>query len=266
MAILTDFGVEDYFVGAMKGVILARNPNVAMVDITHAIPAQDVRAGAFTLGAYYPYFPPGSIHLAVVDPGVGSDRRPLVVEAGGHLFVGPDNGLFSLVLDRDPAARVRHVTRAEYFLPNPSSTFHGRDIFAPVAAALSLGVSPEDFGPLIADPVRCPAARFEVAPDGTLLGSIIHVDHFGNCVTSFPSDQIQQWLRGKSARVRIREMEIDRLLSYYGEGSDQPLKPFLIAGSAGFLEISLWCSSAAQALKIAVGEPVQLLGAGPGGG
>src|SRR5690349_17639172 len=166
VTITTDFGTEDYFVGTMKGVMLTRNPRLVIVDITHAIPPQDVRAAAFTLSAFYSYFPPGSIHLAVVGPGVGSDRRPLLVEAAGHWFVGPDNGLFSIVLDREPAARVRHVTNSEYFLPNRSSTFHGRDIFAPVAAALSLGVSPERLGPIIGDPVRARYTQLEVTPDG----------------------------------------------------------------------------------------------------
>ena len=117
VTLLTDFGTEDYFVGAMKGVILTRSPGLVVVDITHAIPSQDVQAGAFTLSAAYSYFPVGSIHLAVVDPGVGSDRRPLLIEAAGHLFVGPDNGLFSMVLDQVPDAKVRQVTNADYFLP-----------------------------------------------------------------------------------------------------------------------------------------------------
>lgn len=259
ITILTDFGMEDYFAGTLKGVMLTRNPNLVIVDITHTIPPHDVRAGAFTLGAFYPYFPPGSIHLAVVDPGVGSDRRPLLVEAGGHLFVGPDNGLFSLILDRDPAARLRHVTSSEYFLPARSSTFHGRDVFAPVCAALSLGVAPERFGPIVTDPIRIQFTRVEVAPDGTMLGSIIHVDHFGNCVTNFAWDQIRAQSGGRSVRLQVREFAIDRLVTHYGEASDRPLEPFLIAGSAGFLEISLWCSSAARALNLAAGEPVRLL-------
>jgi S-adenosylmethionine hydrolase len=258
ITILTDFGMEDYFVGTMKGVMLARNPKIVIVDITHAIPPHDIRAGAFTLGAFYPYLPPGSIHLAVVDPGVGSDRRPVVVEAEGHLFVGPDNGLFSIILDRDPVARVRHVTSSEYFLPSRSSTFHGRDIFAPVCAALSLGVAPERFGPIVTDPVRFQFTQAEVAPDGTMLGSIIHVDHFGNCVTNFAWDRIREQLSGRSMRLQVKEFTIDRLVTHYGEASGQPLEPFLIAGSAGFLEISLWCSSAARKLNIAAGEPVRL--------
>ncbi|MBV8900439.1 MAG: SAM-dependent chlorinase/fluorinase [Verrucomicrobia bacterium] len=259
ITIVTDFGTEDYFAGTIKGVMLSRNPRAVLVDITHTIPPHDILAGAFTLGAFYPYFPPGSIHLAVVDPGVGSDRRPLVVEAGGHLFVGPDNGLFSIIFDRDPAARVRHTTNSEYFLPARSSTFHGRDIFAPVCAALSLGVVPERFGPIVTDPVRFEFTQVEVAPDGTMLGSIIHVDHFGNCITNFAWDQIRERSRGRTLSLQVRELVIDRLLTHYGEASGQPLEPFLIPGSAGFLEISFWCSSAARQLNVAAGEPIRLL-------
>jgi S-adenosylmethionine hydrolase len=259
VTILTDFGTEDYFVGAMKGVVLTRNPRVVLVDITHAVPPHDVRAAAFTLSAVYAYFPPESIHLAVVDPGVGSERRPLVVEARGQSFVGPDNGLFSLVLDQNPAARVRHITNSKYFLPNRSSTFHGRDIFAPVAAALSLGVSPEQFGPIIEDPVRLQFTRWEVAPDGAILGAVIGVDRFGNCVTNLAWDQIQNRVTGRSARLLVKESEIDRFVTHYSEASEPPPRPFFIVGSSGFLEISLWCASAARELKISVGEPVRLI-------
>lgn len=259
ITVLTDFGTEDYFVGTMKGVVLSRNPEVVLVDITHTVPPHDVRTGAFTLGAFYPYFPSGSIHLAVVDPGVGSERRPLLVEAGGHLFVGPDNGIFSMVLDRDPAACVRHVTNAEYVLPARSPTFHGRDIFAPVCAALSLGVAPERLGPVVTDPVRFQFTQVETAPDGTMVGAIIHVDHFGNCVTNFASDQIREKSRGRPVRLQVGEVVIERFVSHYGEASGGPLEPFLIAGSAGFLEISLWCSSAARKLKVFAGQPVRLI-------
>src|SRR6202011_5574059 len=147
----------------MKVVILTRSPKSTLVDITHTIPPRDVRAAAFTLSRAYPYFPAGSIHLAVVDPGVGSDRRPVLIEAAAHLFVGPDNGLFSLVLEQVPGARIRHLTNTGYFLPNPSSTFHGRDIFAPVAAALAQAISPEEFGPVIQDPVRFEMRRYGAA-------------------------------------------------------------------------------------------------------
>jgi S-adenosylmethionine hydrolase len=262
ITLLTDFGTEDYFVGAMKGVILTRSPGAVIVDITHAIPAQDVRAATFTLSAVYDNFPAGSIHLAVVDPGVGSNRRPVLVEAASHLFVGPDNGLFSMVLDRVPDSKARHLTNANYFLPNPSSTFHGRDIFAPVAAALAQGVLPEKLGPLIQDPVRFGFAECESLTDGSMAGRVIHIDHFGNCVTNFVWDQLQPLLTARSFCLRVKEYEIHQLSRTYSEANAQAGEPFVIIGSAGFLEISVRCSSAARELEITVGDPVNLVAAG----
>jgi S-adenosyl-L-methionine hydrolase (adenosine-forming) len=259
ITLLTDFGTDDYFVGAMKGVILTRSPAAVIVDITHAIPPQDVRAGAFTLSAVYDNFPAGSIHLAVVDPGVGSNRRPVLVEAAGHLFVGPDNGLFSMVLDRVQGAKVRHMTNTAYFLPNPSLSFHGRDIFAPVAAALARGVSPEELGPVIQDPVRFRLMECESLIDGTTVGRIIHIDHFGNCVTNFAWEQLQPMLRARPFCLRVKEYEIHELLRTYSEAALLSGEPFVIIGSAGFLEISVRCSSAARELKIAVGDPIKLV-------
>ena len=258
ITLLTDFGTEDYFVGAMKGVILTRSPQAVVVDITHAIPPQDVQTGAFMLSAVYADFPAGSIHLAVVDPGVGSDRRPILVEAANYLFVGPDNGLFSIVLDRNPDAQVRHLINVQYFLQDRSSTFHGRDIFAPVAAALAEGVPPADLGPILLDPVRIGFAEATIQADGALAGRVLHVDHFGNCVTNLAWDQLQPLLTARSFCLRVKEHEIRKLLRSYSEAATDPGTPFLIAGSAGFLEISVCCSSAARALNIAVGEPVRL--------
>jgi S-adenosyl-L-methionine hydrolase (adenosine-forming) len=257
ITLLTDFGTEDYFVGAMKGVMLTRCPKAVIIDITHAIPPQDVRAGAFTLSAVYANFPAGSIHLAVVDPGVGSDRRPVLIETADYLFVGPDNGLFSMVLDRVPGAKVRHLTNTDYFLPDRSSTFHGRDIFAPVAAALAQGVRPGELGPIIQDPVRFGFTECEFLADGTIAGRVIHIDRFGNCVTNFAWKQLQH-LIAQPFCLRVKEYEIQKLLRYYSEATSQPGAPFVIVGSAGFLEISVRCSSAARELKIAVDDSVQL--------
>jgi hypothetical protein len=258
ITLLTDFGTEDYFVGAMKGVILTRSPEAVIIDITHAIPPQDVQAGAFTLSAVYSNFPTGSIHVAVVDPGVGSDRRPIMVETGDYMFVGPDNGLFSIVLDREPAAQVRHLINTNYFLQNRSSTFHGRDIFAPVAAALAEGAPPGNLGPVILDPVRSGFTEAKIMADSTIAGTILHIDHFGNCVTNIAWDNLRPLLTTRSFCLRVKEYEIRRLLRSYSEAAAGPGAPFLIAGSAGFLEISVCCSSAARELNIAVGDSVQL--------
>ena len=258
ITLLTDFGTEDYFVGAMKGVILTRSPEAVIVDITHAIPPQDVQAGAFMLSAVYSNFPTGSIHVAVVDPGVGSDRRPIMVETGDYMFVGPDNGLFSIVLDREPAAQVRHLINGNYFLQNRSSTFHGRDIFAPVAAALAEGAPPGNLGPTILDPARLGFTESKIRADGTIAGTIIHIDHFGNCVTNIGWGNLRPLQKTRSFCLRAKEYEIRRLLRSYGEAAAEPEAPFLIVGSAGFLEISVCCSSAARELNIAVGDSVQL--------
>ena len=154
ITLLTDFGAADYFVGALKGAILSVNPQAQVVDITHEIAAHDIRAGAFTLLAAYEAFPPQTIHVAVVDPGVGSSRRPILVATREHFFVGPDNGLFSYICEREPEPRVYHLTEEKFFRPMVSATFHGRDIFAPVAGALSKGTPPASLGELITDYVR----------------------------------------------------------------------------------------------------------------
>jgi S-adenosylmethionine hydrolase len=261
ITILTDFGSDDYFVGAMKGVILSRSPSATIVDITHSIPPQNVRTATFILNAAYSYLPAGSIHLAVVDPGVGSDRRPILVETPKYFFVGPDNGLFSIILERASEARVRHVTNSEFFLPIVSSTFHGRDLFAPVAAALANGVAPETLGPIINDAVRLRPVPNEVTTEGAITGSIIHIDHFGNCVTSIESDRLRTLSAGQGFCLSVKGIEIRKLQKQYLEAGNCG-EPFLIAGSAGYLEISLPCSSAAKALNISVGEPVRLVGGG----
>lgn len=238
ISLLTDFGTADYFVGAVKGAILSVNPNVVIVDITHEIPAQGIEAGAFMLLAAYKTFPRGTIHVAVVDPGVGSSRRPIIVAANEQFFVGPDNGLFSYIYDREPAHRTFHVTAEKYFRPDPSSTFHGRDIFAPVAGALSTGVAPEQFGPEINDEVRLSSLETPLR--------IIHIDHFGNCVTNIRRQEFEG--------LTINGRTISALHNFYGEAS--PGEVFAIWGSAGFLEISVNGASAAKVLNAERGDTV----------
>jgi S-adenosylmethionine hydrolase len=257
ITLLTDFGTSDYFVAAMKGVILVRNPEVTLVDITHEIKPQDVRAGGFTLSCCYHDFPSGTIHLAVIDPGVGSERRAILVESHHYFFVGPDNGLFSFVFDRDSHACARHVTKSGYFQPHRSTTFHGRDVFAPVAACLSLGVPPEKFGALINDPVRLEVSDVQMSVDGAIHGSIVHIDHFGNCVTSFQWEKLKERLNGRRVRLQIGKTEITDLVPNYVVGSST--LPFLIIGSAGLIEISVRNGSAARLVGAAVGDRVVLV-------
>jgi len=239
ITLLTDFGTADYFVGAVKGAILSINPRAVIVDLTHEIPLQDIEAGAFTLLAAYQTFPAGTIHVGVVDPGVGSERRPIIVSANEQFFVGPDNGLFTYIYDRESSHRVVHVTSNRYFRPSVSSTFHGRDIFAPVAAALSNGVGLEEFGAEIDDTVRLSSLETPLR--------IIHIDRFGNCVTNITRDRLAKSLV-------INGQTISEFRRFYGDGDDESL--FAIWGSAGFLEISVNGGSAAKVLSVKRGDEV----------
>ena len=245
ISLLTDFGTADYFVGAVKGAILSVNPQAVITDITHEIAPQDIEAGAFTLLACYNTFPAGTIHMAVVDPGVGSTRRPIVVSANEQFFVGPDNGIFSYIYDREPSHRTFHVTAEKYFRPSPSTTFHGRDIFAPVAAALSKGVNPEQLGPQIEDEVRLPALLEPLR--------IIHIDRFGNCVTNITRDVLNS---EEGASLTINGQTIREFRKFYGEAPST--SPFAIWGSAGFLELSINRASAAKVLRAKRHDPVLL--------
>ncbi len=252
ITLLTDFGTADYFVGAVKGAILSVNPQAVIVDITHDIPAQDIAAGAFTILAAYKTFPAGTIHVAVVDPGVGSTRRPIILSANEQFFVGPDNGLFTYIYDREPSHKVFHVTAEKYFRPEPSSTFHGRDIFAPVAAALSNGVNPRKFGPGIDDAVRLPVSlEPELLKNGDVRARIIHIDRFGNCITNITRDLVQP-----NASLLINRKTIRKFRNFYGE--DSGTSPFAIWGSAGFLEISVNGASASEVLRAQRNEKVVL--------
>jgi len=253
ITLLTDFGTADYFVGAVKGAILSVNPRAVIADITHEIPPQDIEAAAFTLLASYQTFPPGTIHVVVVDPGVGSTRRPIIVSAGKQLFVGPDNGIFTYIYDRHPTHRTFHVTGEKYFRQPASTTFHGRDIFAPVAAALSTGITPEKFGRLIKDEVRLETPLTPVVQkNGRVEGRIIHIDRFGNCITSLTPD-----LLGQDGVLLVKEKQINNFREFYGEAGSAN-EVFAILGSAGFLEISVNGGSAAEVLRAKRGDVVSL--------
>lgn len=244
ISLLTDFGTADYFVGAMKGAILSVNPHATIVDITHEIPAQDVAAGAFTLLAAYETFPAGTIHVAVVDPGVGSARRPIAVSAGDHLFVGPDNGIFTYIYDRHPHFEAFHITETQHFRHPVSTTFHGRDIFAPVAAVLSNEIDLTSLGSQISDPIRLPATHgFQV----------IHIDRFGNLVTNIRRDVFEE---GTSLSVNSKVISAFR--NFFGENVGDADEAFAIWGSAGFLEIAVNGRSAAEILDVKRGDKIHV--------
>ena len=251
IALLTDFGTADYFIGSMKGVVLSINPEARIVDVTHNIPPQDIEAAAFTLLAGYRSFPAGTVHVAVVDPGVGSGRRPIVIEAGNHRFVGPDNGIFSYICDEESAVRVYHVSNDKYFRHPISATFHGRDIFAPVAAVLSIGVVPAELGEEIDDAVRLKTIHPDRLKNGKIKGRLIHIDRFGNCITNISREDFTE-----AARLQIKGKTIKSFRRFFAEpGRD---KLFGIWGSAGFLEIAANNASAAKLLGVKRGEEVVL--------
>lgn len=257
ITLLSDFGTSDYFVGAMKGVILSIAPQARIVDLTHDIPPQDVAAAAFTVLASYPSFPAGTIHVAVVDPGVGSTRRPIVAVACAQLFVGPDNGIFSYVFRRDPNVEVFHLIGDKYFRSPVSATFHGRDVFSPIAAALANGVRPEILGSRISDYGFLPALLPERLGKGRQRGRILHIDHFGNCITNFTQEDVSRESLDSRIRLSINRKMIKTFRRFFSEEGDHE-ELFAIWGSAGFLEIAAMNRSAADILGARRGQPVLL--------
>ena len=259
VSLTTDFGTDDHYVAAVKATLLSRTPRLHIVDVTHHVPAHDVAAGAWIVLNAAPAFPAGTVHLAVVDPGVGTARRPIAVAAGGHLFVGPDNGLFSYVLENDPAARVIALTRVPAPASGVSPVFHGRDLFAPAAALLAEGASPDSLGDKVSDPVRLDLPRPLPAPGGALRARVAHVDHFGNVVLYVTRAALEAWLHGAPPAglvARAGSARVTRLVSTYG---DAPAgEPVMIVNSSGFLELGVNQGRAADLLGLRAGDPVDL--------
>jgi len=261
ITLLTDFGTADYFVGAMKGVILTINRDARLVDITHDIPPQDIEAGAFNLAAVYADFPAKTIHVAVVDPGVGSHRRPIVVDAGSQFFVGPDNGLFSYIYERERDVRVFHLTNALHFRQYVSATFHGRDVFAPIAAALSMNVSLNQLGGVeITDYVRLPHLTPRFSEGKIIEAAIIHIDRFGNCITNLTPEHLTEAMIAAGASLTINGRKITSFRRYFAEDNGEASGDlFAIWGSAGYLEIAAYRASADQLLGARRGQTVQVI-------
>jgi S-adenosylmethionine hydrolase len=258
ITIITDFGYRDPFVGMMKGVILGINPEVKIVDITHGVSPHDVMEAAIFIGESHRYFPAGTVHVAVVDPGVGSKRRPIVCEAGGHRFVGPDNGVFTEVFrSAGQALRVWHVTESKYFLNKAGATFHGRDVFAPVASWLLKGVEPEEFGDEVDDFVTLRLPQAETRGE-TVLGEVVYIDVFGNCITNVREPDLRPFFeKRRPVEVVIKDRRAS-LRNYYAEAGDG--KPHCLINSSGRLEVFLYKNSAARALDIKVGDKVKVTG------
>jgi hypothetical protein len=240
----------------MKGVIFSINPACTIVDITHAIEPRDNAAGSFALECACPYFPAGAIHVAVVDPGVGSGRRALVVQTEKCLFVGPDNGIFSFALSAPGMKAVYELTDADYFLPEVSATFHGRDIFAPAAAHLSKGVPPERMGRRIDDPVMLPQAVPVMRDADALEGCIVHIDRFGNLITTIRLTMLQGFFQEGEIRAEVKGAAITKVMPSYAAAQEG--EPFCIIGSSGRLEVSVKNGSAAQLLRVCRGDSIVL--------
>jgi S-adenosyl-L-methionine hydrolase (adenosine-forming) len=255
ITLLTDFGTQDAYVGSMKGVILGLNPEVALVDLTHDLPPQDVMAGALVLAAAAPFFPAGAIHLAVVDPGVGGSRRALAARCRGQFWVGPDNGLFHLVFKASPDVRIVSLEHAGYFRPTVSATFHGRDIFAPVAAHLSLGVEMSRFGPAVTDPVSLDIPEPAFGPE-EIRGEIVYVDRFGNLVSNLAALDLKEWLGGRKFCLQVGPLRLQDLARTYTDAA--PGEFLALQGSHGHLEIACAMDSAARRLGAGLGLAVKI--------
>ena len=255
ITLTTDFGYRDPFVGIMKGVVAAINPAATIIDLTHGVPPQDVTAGALALASAVNYFPAGAIHVAVVDPGVGGDRRPILIETDRACYVGPDNGLMNLAADRQRLIRIIHLSKPEYHLQPASMTFHGRDIFAPVAAHLSLGVPPDKLG----EPVEAFASLNVPAAEkqgrDRIAGEVIYVDGFGNLTTNIRREDLRPF-DPESVSVRIGDSLIRGLSANYASAGTGNF--LALINSWGLLEIARCDGSARAGLDAGVGAPVLL--------
>jgi S-adenosylmethionine hydrolase len=262
ITLTTDFGLTEHYVGAMKGVIYSINPAVQLVDITNAVQSFDILDGAIAIAQAYSYFPKDTVHVVVIDPGVGGTRRPILANVGQYLFVAPDNGVLSLVYEREERVTVRHITADYYFHQPVSNTFHGRDIFAPVAAYLSKGVDTSKFGDEINDYVRFAAPKPKASAPNAWKGIVLKTDKFGNLITNITANDIPQIFDGssKTFKINVGKAEITKLCSSYSEGAQGEL--FAIVGSAGFLEISCNKGAASRLAGADKGSEVELTIAG----
>jgi S-adenosylmethionine hydrolase len=257
ITLTTDFGLNDHFVGAIKGVILEIAPEAQIIDISHSVQPFDILDGALTVSQAYSYYPSGTVHMVIVDPGVGTARRPVILTGDRHLFVAPDNGVLSLIYGREERSSVRHVTADHYFLQNRSNTFHARDVFAPIAAFLAKGVAPDRFGEEITDYVRFGAPRPKPVDEHTLRGVVLKADHFGNLITNITPQDAPQLFEATPPNFKIiigTKAQATRMCGSYAEGS--PGEVFGILGSMGFLEVAANRGSASQVLGAGKGSEV----------
>jgi S-adenosylmethionine hydrolase len=259
VTLTTDFGTNDHFVGTMKGVILEIVPEAAIVDISHAVQAYDVLDGALTISQAYSYFPTGTVHVVVVDPGVGTARRPIIASSDGYHFVAPDNGVLSLMYAKEERVHVRHITSDHYFRQPLSNTFHGRDIFAPVAAYLAKQVDSHKFGDEIEDYTKFSAPKPKAVDGSKMRAVVLKVDRFGNLITNItPQDAPMLFGADPAAfKILVGSKEITDIRTTYAEGA--PGEVFAILGSMGFLEIAANRAAAAQLTGAGKGAEVSII-------
>ena len=252
ITLTTDFGARDWFVGTMKGIMLGINPRAVIVDLTHEIPLGDIRAGAFALMAGYRYFPEGTLHIVVVDPGVGSQRRPIAVQTANYFFVGPDNGVLSWALAHEKIKAIRQLENPKYFLKTISRTFHGRDIFAPVAAHLSRGRALKQLGRELKDFIRLPWPE-PTKTRSTIRGEIVYTDHFGNAITNIEAELLPGGRKVTCEVIGKRKVRCARAECYDTVPANSPVA---VIGSSGFLEIAVNGDSAAKRFRLKTGDAV----------
>jgi S-adenosylmethionine hydrolase len=256
ITLTTDFGSADHYAGVLKGVILNICPDAHVVDICHDLRPYDVLDGAFAIAQAYRYFPPRTIHLVVVDPGVGSTRRPILVSAGNYSFIAPDNGVLSLLYAREENVTVRHITASHYFLEPVSQTFHARDVFAPIAGWVARQVEPEKFGDRIDDFVRFQLPQPKRLNDRLLKGIVLRTDRFGTLTTNLTPEDVPELFGDdpQPFKLVVGKTEVTKLAASYEH--EAPGEVFAILGSSGYLEISVNRGSAASAVGVGKGAEV----------
>ena len=261
ITILSDFSFDDEYVGVMKGVILSICPSVSIVDITHQIDPQDIAQAAYLIPASYRFFPEGTVHLIVIDPGVGGQRDILAINHAGHVFIAPDNGVLTLLMNREKSDTIVRIHNADYFLKPVSATFHGRDIFAPIGAHIVNGTALEDLGTKIdiEDIVHLEDLNCRLSESGELVGKIISIDRFGNLITNIDSNSLTT-LRQNDAenrlQIRISTHVISDLADTYASAA--PSSPLALIGSRNYLEIAVNCGSAKRHFKAQKGDAVRV--------
>jgi S-adenosylmethionine hydrolase len=256
ITLATDFGLKDPYAAEMKGVILGICPNAAIVDITHEIEKFSIRMGAYVLASAVPYFPKGTIHVAVVDPGVGTRRRSILIQAQQGFFIGPDNGLLILAAEHQGISRIHEITNSRFMLPQVSSTFHGRDVFASAAAHLANGVQPTEFGSEICDVAKSEFTKVTLGKD-VLVGEVLHVDNFGNIITNIGEKEIVRIRMKDVVHVELPNQKLKlKLCKAYGEV--KPQEPLTLIGSHNYLEIAINQGNAAAKFETRPGDKIKL--------